>query len=584
MKPTISVILTVACLLPNATAQVFDERFDDWPAQTAIRGRVIVSDSLPSADRLLQLLPSQTTSVTLVFGSESLQQVAETMKAELAVGLEQRKVQQPASPASENTEGADGPETTAAAEAGTADSAVTVQVWNTADDMPRLPESDVLVFHGTEQSLQQTLKSQTDALQTFVANGQTLVLTGPAAAMAGSQSIAADADSDASQAGLNLLPDCIVDTQYDDSPERRRALLECLSRRPRSVGIGLSPDTALVLSGRKLIVTGPGKATAFLLPGDHHPLRVASIREPRGRRFSTSSLLDLTEWRRDAIDRTLPPFPPARPPIPRVDNGTLVIVGGGGMPKGLMRQMVELAGRPEHARMVYIPCAEQEDVSQQQSTVEAWKRMGVQHATFIHTKDRNRANTDPEILDPLREATGLWFGGGRQWNFADSYYGTEAHKLMKDVLKRGGVIGGSSAGASIQARYLARATPIGNFDIMAPGYERGGLGFLGGVAIDQHFSQRGRQKDMTQLVNRYPQLLGIGLDEATAIIVRQSTAEVVGRGRVYFYDRNTHRFPDDPDYVALPKGSRYDLATRTVLHDSTEEQLEQQDSETDDQQ
>jgi len=196
--------------------------------------------------------------------------------------------------------------------------------------------------------------------------------------------------------------------------------------------------------------------------------------------------------------------------------------------------------------------------------------MGVKHATFIHTKDRNKANTDEEFLAPLKNATGIWFGGGRQWNFADSYYGTKAHELMKAVVRKGGVVGGSSAGASIQARYLARATPIGNTRIMAPGYERGGLGFISGVAIDQHFSQRGRQKDMTQLVNRYPQLLGIGIDEATAIIVQESIAEVVGRGKVHFYDRRQPVYPDKPDYTALPAGSTYDLAARKVVKDTRE--------------
>jgi cyanophycinase len=145
--------------------------------------------------------------------------------------------------------------------------------------------------------------------------------------------------------------------------------------------------------------------------------------------------------------------------------------------------------------------------------------------------------------------------------------------MMKAVVQRGGVVGGSSAGASIQARYLARATPIGNTSIMAPGYERGGLGFISGVAIDQHFTQRGRQKDMTQLIKRHPQLLGIGLDEATAIIVQKSRAEVVGNGKVYFYDSEQPASAvqlDQPDYVALPAGSSYDLARRQVLVDTTE--------------
>jgi cyanophycinase len=236
-----------------------------------------------------------------------------------------------------------------------------------------------------------------------------------------------------------------------------------------------------------------------------------------------------------------------------------------------MEQIVEMAGGKENAKMVYVPCSESDDVRERQRTVDMWKRMGVKHATFIHTKDRNQANSDEEFLAPLKDATGIWFGGGRQWNFADSYYGTQAHKLMKDVLRRGGVIGGSSAGASIQARYLARSTPIGNFDIMAPGYERGGLGFISGVAIDQHFSQRGRQKDMTQLVNRYPQLLGIGIDEATAIIVTKSKADVIGRDRVFFYNRNLPVKADKPDYIALPAGSSYNLADRKIIKDTTKE-------------
>ena len=190
---------------------------------------------------------------------------------------------------------------------------------------------------------------------------------------------------------------------------------------------------------------------------------------------------------------------------------------------------------------------------------------GVASTTLFHTKDRNKANTDEEFLEPLKKATGIMFGGGRQWNFADSYYGNKAHRLMKEVLHRGGVISGSSAGASIQARYLARANPLANFDIMADGYEQAGLGFIAGVAIDQHFSQRGRQKDMTQLVNRYPQMLGIGLDEQTAIVVQKSIATVVGNGKVHFYDRNKPVVPGQADYDAYEAGSQYDLANRTVV-------------------
>ena len=249
-------------------------------------------------------------------------------------------------------------------------------------------------------------------------------------------------------------------------------------------------------------------------------MQVLTESRQRGESWETV-LLDLTQWRREAIDRTLPPFPAKEPRPPLVENGTLIIVGGGGTPRGLTRKMVELAGGTEKARLVYIPCSENDTVAERQRVVENWRRMGVKHATYLHTKDRMKAHTDEAFLAPLKEATGLYFGGGRQWNFADSYYGTKAHELMKDVLKRGGVIAGSSAGASIQGRYLARATPISNTKLIAFGYERGGLGFLDGVAIDQHFTQRNRFRDMSRFVDHYPQLLGIGIDESTALIVQK---------------------------------------------------------------
>ena len=102
---------------------------------------------------------------------------------------------------------------------------------------------------------------------------------------------------------------------------------------------------------------------------------------------------------------------------------------------------------------------------------------------------------------------------------------------------------------------------------MAPGYERGGLGFIQGVAIDQHFSQRNRIPDMTQLVKKYPQLLGIGIDETTAIEVSKSTATVSGKGSVYFFDGTKRSDDDSPSFVRLQQGDRYDLIQRTPIQE-----------------
>ncbi len=546
-------LVIMVCLSTQVLGQVFDEKFEHWPLDLKINGRLALAGQLGDPALLKQALErrgpnSKDERFTLLLDGELDESLVASYRKEFA------------------------PES---------DSPATFTVVRIVDQPEEfvaqldelLPNCDVLCWHAARPPTDAERSAWVDArpaLQAHLARGRTLAVIGPVAKLLSAWYTTANEHALEVTNGLQLVPDSVIETDYDhDGPQRGR-LLSVLALQPRCVGIGLEKETVLLLDGRMMRVFGSGKATFQLMANERQPVRVQTIAEPSSPRQPPEDyLVDLTEWRRDAMDRTLEPFPPAQPETPRVEHGSLVIVGGGGMPSGLMARFVELAGGAEQARLVYVPCAEEDTVSETQGTVESWKKMGVQHATFLHTKDRQRANGDEEFLAPLQDATGIWFGGGRQWNLADSYYGTKAHQLMKDVLRRGGVIGGSSAGASIQARYLARATPIGNFRIMAPGYERGGLGFISGVAIDQHFTQRGRQKDMTQLVNRYPQLLGIGLDEATAIIVQQSTAEVVGRGKAHFYDRNLPVYPDRPDYHALPAGSSFDLAARKILLDTT---------------
>ncbi len=325
---------------------------------------------------------------------------------------------------------------------------------------------------------------------------------------------------------------------------------------PRTFGVTLGPGTVLELNGRRLRALA-GEAHLFVGSANGRASREVTLEAGRPGR---ANLADLTAWRREAIERTLPPFPPAHPPIPFVPRGTLVIVGGGGMPSPIMETFVEAAGGSE-ARLVFVPASEADEVGSEPGLVGRWRDMGVASATWIHTKDRERADTDEAFLAPLLDATGIWFGGGRQWNFSDSYYGTTAHRLMLEVLERGGAIGGSSAGASIQAAHMARGDPLGNQNIIAPGYERG-LGFIRGVSVDQHFSERNRQADMEELIATYPALLGIGVDEATALVVRQGFGEVIGRSEVHFYDRR-----QDPEAtpVRLGSGGVYDLVRRRIV-------------------
>lgn len=218
-------------------------------------------------------------------------------------------------------------------------------------------------------------------------------------------------------------------------------------------------------------------------------------------------------------------------------NGALLVAGGGALGPEIWQQFLDLAGGPD-APIVFIPTADGEKIYKPGSSTEkALRSAGFRNITVLHTVDRAEANSK-EFVQPLKKARGVWLGGGRQWHLADSYLDTRTLKELRGVLKRGGVIGGTSAGASIQASYLVRGARSGNTIMMAPGYERG-FGFLRNVAVDQHLLTRNREKDMLQVIEKHPDLLGIGIDEKTAIVVRGNKFEVIGPSKVAIYRKGT---------------------------------------------
>jgi len=164
------------------------------------------------------------------------------------------------------------------------------------------------------------------------------------------------------------------------------------------------------------------------------------------------------------------------------------------------------------------------------------------------------------------------FGGGRQWRHADSYLNTKTHDEFKKLLDRGGVIAGGSAGATIQGSYLARGDTQGNTKMM--GDHEVGLGFIKNVAIDQHLFARNRQFDMFEILDNRPELLGIGLDEKTGIIVHGDKFEVIGQSYVAIYDGKRWSKERDTiyqlsegsrEFYLLKEGDEYNLKTRSVI-------------------
>ncbi len=349
--------------------------------------------------------------------------------------------------------------------------------------------------------------------------------------------------------GFDLLPGSVVDQHFLARKHQQR-LFGVIDSHPGLVGFGIDEGTALVVKGRDLTVLGTSTVTVYLAKSPR--------REARTTELKAGAVADLTALRRAALARSGPPLPPKEPEVP---NGSLVIVGGGGMPAEVTKKFIELAGGPD-ALIVVLPTANPDPLPLRGEAT-FFERAGAKNVKVLPARELKDVE-DPKNLELLDKADGVWFGGGRQWRFVDAYENTKAHDAFRRVLKRGGVIGGSSAGATIQGDYLCRGSPLNNTEMMCEGYERG-LGFLPGVAIDQHFTQRKRFADMTALLKAYPQLLGIGLDEATAIVVRGHEAVVMGKNRVQFYDAGRKVEAGQPDYEVVAPGGRYDLKARKVL-------------------
>lgn len=267
-------------------------------------------------------------------------------------------------------------------------------------------------------------------------------------------------------------------------------------------------------------------------------------------------------------------FIPTKPQSIGPENGALLI-GGGGMTEEMWQVFYNLAGG-DSAKLVIIPTAFDENSINFDPEFKILERQfterGFNHIQFMHTRDTLIADTD-EFVEPLKAATAVWLTGGRQWRLADAFLHTKTLTELNKVLDRGGIIGGESAGASIQGSYLARGgrDTEGNFQIISdPSI---GFGFVSNTAFDQHHLARNRQYDLFDLLKIRPELLGVGIDEDTGILVQGNEFEVIGNKYVaiydgtfwspYFNEIDTLETAKDKFYL-LQNGDKYNLKERRV--------------------
>ena len=250
----------------------------------------------------------------------------------------------------------------------------------------------------------------------------------------------------------------------------------------------------------------------------------------------------------------------AQPPSPGPAKGYLLITGGMTQEYDFKR-FVEMAGGKD-ARIVVIPTAEISKPTDEAAIAKHCHSNSplfdnVQ-CTVLHTTDRKVADS-PEFVAPLKNATGVWLEGGRHWRLTDAYLDTLTLKEIFALLDRGGVVGGGSAGATVQGSFMVRGSsdPDDNTIMVSPAHTVG-FGLMKNVTIDQHVDVRHRENDLAPVMKDHPGLLGLGIDQSSSFTVHGNLLTVNGPKRVAVWDHQDH---DGKGYYYLRTGDTLDLTT-----------------------
>jgi cyanophycinase len=262
-------------------------------------------------------------------------------------------------------------------------------------------------------------------------------------------------------------------------------------------------------------------------------------------------------------------------------KGSLFIIGGGDRSPAMMREFVALAGGPEKASIVIIPNASGEPDTACNDMTAEFQSFGVRHVTCLFLS-RDQA-TDPASAARLGGATAVYFTGGDQSRVTKALVGTPFQRKLKEMYAEGAVMGGTSAGAALMSEVMITGDERLNKDSVNTfrSITKGnvvtveGMGFVTNMIVDQHFVKRKRHNRLISVVLEHPALLGVGIDEATAIIVRPNgTFDVLGEGSVVVYDateaagigadKNGNLAGENIRMHLLTAGDSFDVAGRAM--------------------
>jgi cyanophycinase len=269
-------------------------------------------------------------------------------------------------------------------------------------------------------------------------------------------------------------------------------------------------------------------------------------------------------------------------------RGNLVVIGGSEDREEdcrVLKEFLRLA-KGAKARIIVMTVATDKPSELGSEYVTAFKRLGVDSVHIVDVSSREDTKSE-KSLQLIRDATGIFFTGGDQLHITTLLGGTRMHELLHEKFEKGVVLGGTSAGAAMMSdsmfiRGESNETPRCGCMEIGPGMD-----FLRGALIDTHFSQRGRIGRLLTAVAHYPQDIGIGIDENTAMIVKDTEFEVIGEGTVTVVDASGSTYTNLPDIGdgdalalydvklhVLSTGHRFDFGNRCPVIDRTSDKEE----------
>ncbi|PZV14080.1 MAG: cyanophycinase [Leptolyngbya sp.] len=261
------------------------------------------------------------------------------------------------------------------------------------------------------------------------------------------------------------------------------------------------------------------------------------------------------------------------------NRGALVIIGGAEDREGdciVLREFIRAAGGVKaHIAIMTAATGFPKEVGEEYTHI--FGRLGAESVKVVRTECRADSE-EPDAIHAIEQATGIFFTGGDQSKIVDFIKGTSLDKAIHKRHAEGAVIGGTSAGAAMMPDEMI----VGGASVSNPSVDAvemgAGMGFLPGIVVDQHFAQRGRLGRLLAALVLNPAVLGLGIDEDTAIIVKGDEFQVVGSGAITVVDESDATYNNldrllkdeaialcDVKLHILPHGYRFNLKTHQPL-------------------